>query len=173
MTPRESAYAALGLRPGASRVEVDDAYRRLIKLHHPDRAGGDPARAAEVNRAYTLLRRERLASGPQARPMPVVLHPKLRPRSRRNDWLFTALLLAIVIGSLAAIERGSPGVLARPLDIHWPSDVSFGSHGTVPFATFDEPLNLAVIDGAIDQAVKFHQAGNMPGAEIYSRDCQA
>lgn len=32
------------------------AYRKLIKLHHPDRSGGDAARAAEINRAYRELR---------------------------------------------------------------------------------------------------------------------
>jgi molecular chaperone DnaJ len=49
-------YAVLGLRPDAGRAEVDEAYRRLIKLYHPDRMGGDGSRAAEINRAYTMLR---------------------------------------------------------------------------------------------------------------------
>lgn len=174
MTPLQSAYAALGLDPGASRAQVDDAYRRLIKRHHPDRAGGDPSRAAEVNRAYTLLRRERLAAGPQARPVPVVLHPKLRPRSRRSDWLFTAVLLAIIVGGIAAMQlRGDAGVLARPIDIRWPSgDTSFEPRDQ-PLVTFDEPLSLPVIDSAIDQAEGFHSAKNLAGAESYSRDCQA
>ena len=174
MTPLESAYAALGLDPGASRAEVDDAYKRLIKLHHPDRAGGDPSRAAEVNRAYTLLRRERLAAGPQARPVPVVLHPKLRPRSRRSDWLFTATLLAIIIGGIAAMElRGDTNVLVRPVGIRWPSADSDFTPRDEPLVTFDEPLNTPVIDSAIDQAQGFHSAKNFAGAESYSRDCQA
>jgi curved DNA-binding protein CbpA len=51
MTAERSAYAILGLRPGAGRAEVNDAYRRLMKRHHPDRPGGDSNRAAEINRA--------------------------------------------------------------------------------------------------------------------------
>ena len=57
-----TAYAVLGLEPGADREAIDEAYRRLIKLYHPDRSGGDAQRAAELNRAYFELRR---ASDPE------------------------------------------------------------------------------------------------------------
>ena len=40
-----SAYAALGLEPGADSAAIERAYKRLIKLHHPDRAGRRSARA--------------------------------------------------------------------------------------------------------------------------------
>lgn len=58
MRERRSPYTVLGLRPGADRAAIDDAYRRLIKQHHPDRPGGDPAAAAELNRAYARLKTE-------------------------------------------------------------------------------------------------------------------
>ena len=67
----DSSYAVLGLRPGAPRAEIDLAYRRLIKRYHPDHAGGDAGRAAEVNRAYTELRslsRAAAAAAPAAAP---------------------------------------------------------------------------------------------------------
>jgi hypothetical protein len=51
-----SAYESLGLDPGADQAAVERAYKRLIKEHHPDRDGGDPARATEINRAYRELR---------------------------------------------------------------------------------------------------------------------
>lgn len=59
----DSAYAALGLRPGASLPEVKAAYRRIIKECHPDRTqhlrGGERdaahARARAVNAAYAQL----------------------------------------------------------------------------------------------------------------------
>ena len=51
-----SAYAALGLEPGANAAAVERAYKKLIKQHHPDREGGDASRAAEINRAYRDLR---------------------------------------------------------------------------------------------------------------------
>jgi curved DNA-binding protein CbpA len=50
MSAERSAFAILGLRPGAGRAQVDSAYRRLMKLYHPDRTGGDGIRAAEINR---------------------------------------------------------------------------------------------------------------------------
>ena len=56
MAADASAYAALGLEPGADAAAIEQAYRRLIKQHHPDRAGGDARRAAEINRAYRELR---------------------------------------------------------------------------------------------------------------------
>ena len=174
MNPRDSAYEALGLRPGASRTEVDEAYRRLIKLHHPDRAGGDPDRAADVNRAYTLLRQQRLAVGPQSRPVPVVLHPKPKPRSRWTDWLFTAVILGIVVGGVGMQMSRGKTILSQPLKVRWPvADTSFQSARANPLISFDQPLNLAIIDSAIAQATKFHSAKDLEGAEIYSRDCQA
>ena len=56
MAGAASAYAVLGLEPGADAAAVDQAYKRLIKLYHPDRAGGDPVRAADIIRAYRELR---------------------------------------------------------------------------------------------------------------------
>ena len=37
-----SAYAALGLQPGADATAIERAYKSLIKQHHPDREGGTP-----------------------------------------------------------------------------------------------------------------------------------
>jgi len=173
MNARDSAYHALGLKPGASRAQVDEAYRRLIKQHHPDRAGGDTQRAADVNRAYTFLRRHHLADGPQSRPVPVVLRPRSRPRPRWVDWLFVALLVGIVIGGARMQMNGGKGIFAHPIADPWPStENSFTSGVPYPQVSFDEPLHLAVVDSAIAQAMKFHAAKDLSGAEIYSRDCQ-
>jgi hypothetical protein len=51
---RERAYAALGLRAGASGDEIHRAYRALIMKHHPDH-GGSHAKAAEINQAKDML----------------------------------------------------------------------------------------------------------------------
>ena len=56
MAAEGSAHATLGVDPGADWDAVESAYKRLIKQHHPDRAGGDARRAAEINRAYRELR---------------------------------------------------------------------------------------------------------------------
>ncbi len=51
---RERAYQALGLASGASDEEIHDAYRALIKKHHPDH-GGSTAMAALINEAKDFL----------------------------------------------------------------------------------------------------------------------
>lgn len=46
----------LGLPHGATQAVVLEAYRRLSKLHHPDREGGSDERFMEIQRAYEILR---------------------------------------------------------------------------------------------------------------------
>jgi len=48
----ESWWQVLGLKgPNASRADIEQAHRRLIMDHHPDRPGGDVEKAARINRA--------------------------------------------------------------------------------------------------------------------------
>jgi DnaJ domain len=52
-------YATLGIRPDASDDELVSAYRRLVKLHHPDHNGGSPEAARRfegVQDAYARVR---------------------------------------------------------------------------------------------------------------------
>src|SRR4051812_18222217 len=56
---RRDPYRVLEVSPGASSEELHDAYRRLVKLHHPDRNGGSEASArrfAEIQEAYEQVR---------------------------------------------------------------------------------------------------------------------
>ncbi|MGC6483736.1 MAG: DnaJ domain-containing protein [Synechococcus sp.] len=48
------AYVVLGLQWGASRADIKQAHRRLVKRHHPD-MGGSAAAFHRVNGAYQLL----------------------------------------------------------------------------------------------------------------------
>lgn len=40
-----------GLGPNAARAMIENAYRELAVIHHPDRSGGSHERMAEINRA--------------------------------------------------------------------------------------------------------------------------
>ena len=54
------ALSVLGLDPPATLDEVKACYKRLVKITHPDRNGGDRVaeeRLKSINEAYTTLRR--------------------------------------------------------------------------------------------------------------------
>src|ERR1700754_2599882 len=56
---RRDPYRVLEVPSTASAEELHDAYRRLVKLHHPDRNGGSEESArrfAEVQEAYEEVR---------------------------------------------------------------------------------------------------------------------
>src|SRR3954467_10116840 len=65
---RRDPYRVLGVSPAASSEELHDAYRRLVKLHHPDRNGGSEASArrfAEIQEAYEEVRAHPRPARPQ------------------------------------------------------------------------------------------------------------
>ena len=170
----EDSYAALGLRPGAGRAEVDEAYRRLIKRHHPDRNGGDGSRAAEINRAYSQIRRGAGLQVARPRTVPVVMQPPRRAPSRRGRWLFLLAVAAVAGIAFAGDNLGqSPHRPLSRLAVRWDSPPLRERIGfAVPMASFDEPLQVAVVDRAIAEAIKFHGDGDLGGAAAYSRDCR-
>ena len=51
---KEEAYQVLGLEPGASRREIQAAWRKLMKSMHPD-TGGSEFLAAKINTAKDVL----------------------------------------------------------------------------------------------------------------------
>lgn len=67
-------YKVLGVEAGVSEEELHDAYRRLVKLHHPDRNGGSAEatrRFQEIQQAYDRVRELRAARPrPRAAPPP-------------------------------------------------------------------------------------------------------
>jgi len=50
----DQARAILGVNPGATRAEIDAAYRHLIRRAHPDQ-GGTSGLAAQINAARDRL----------------------------------------------------------------------------------------------------------------------
>jgi DnaJ family protein C protein 19 len=51
---RKEAYEVLGLSPGASKSDIRDAHRRLMRGAHPD-AGGSDWLAVRINQARDIL----------------------------------------------------------------------------------------------------------------------
>jgi curved DNA-binding protein CbpA len=68
---RRDPYRVLGVSPGASAEELHDAYREMVKLHHPDRNGGSAEstrRFLEIQEAYDELRARRPVPPRSTRP---------------------------------------------------------------------------------------------------------
>jgi len=103
-----SAYAALGLKPGADASAVERAYKRLIKQHHPDRPGGDSKRAAEINRAYRELRTAKTKDA-------LELNDDLEKYPARYGWSFAVVGLAVGL----AIGLLLTGPMASETDEFW------------------------------------------------------
>jgi DnaJ homolog subfamily C member 19 len=51
---RQEAYQVLGLQPGASKTQIREAHRRLMRGAHPDTGGSDWL-AARINQARDIL----------------------------------------------------------------------------------------------------------------------
>jgi curved DNA-binding protein CbpA len=60
------AYRVLGVSRDASSEELHDAYRRLVKEHHPDR-GGSTRRFQEIQAAYEEVRKRPARTPPPPR----------------------------------------------------------------------------------------------------------
>lgn len=181
-----SAYAILGLRPGADRAAIDEAYRRLIKQHHPDRSGGDSRRAAEINRAYFELRGKRSAN--PARPADAegdiaeaiyarraARSPVHKPaRRRRRLWpLAAALVLALLV-----VQRDA--VIEAGLDLHdrvtggWRAETQ-GATAPVGAGSaaerIDGDLSGQAIGAAIERARRLARAAAADEPVQASRQC--
>jgi hypothetical protein len=176
MTSDRSAYATLGLRPGAGRAELNDAYRRLMKKHHPDRPGGDAGRAAEINSAYTLLRRR--LGDPVRMPVRVYAPPPRCTRPKAFGRLAWLVMIAAVAGIAYAAQsedaRGiflSPGGFASQLNGRGEVQVAMVSQPLPQPADFDEPVQRHIVDDAIANAIRLHSTGNFAAAGVYSSEC--
>ena len=54
---RKDPYQILKVHPSAKLEEIKKAYRKLVKIHHPD-AGGDSAVMLEVNSAWEIIKKK-------------------------------------------------------------------------------------------------------------------
>jgi hypothetical protein len=103
-------FAVLGVQPGASRDEVQAAYRRAAKRWHPDRDPSPAAalRMAEVNAAWELLR-----DGAAPAVAPAAAAHASRPRP--GSWLPATMRRALGAELLSVLEPGEPVAFAVPV----------------------------------------------------------
>jgi hypothetical protein len=153
-----AAYAALGLEPDADSADIERAYRKLIKDYHPDR-GGDPQRAAEINRAYRELSRRPAGE-------PIEFHDQERPDER--GWVRTAMVVAIGIAGLL-LATGPVTALFRKLAPQQ-SVVSFGG-GAVSRDAMDQPIHDAEVSAGVRDALRMARRHDDAALLSASRDC--
>ena len=157
MSTRASFLAALGLAPGADAAAVEGAYKRLIKQHHPDREGGDSARAAEINRAYRELR------APAAKE-PLELDRDEAFGAQRSAW--TAVAIAATAASLALI------VATAWMAPDTPAAAMRAAPAAAPASeAMDEPIFTPAVDEEIRRALAISEREDELALTSASRDC--
>jgi len=155
-----SAYAALGVEPNADSATIEAAYKRLIKEHHPDRRGGDAARAAEIIRAYREIRAERNLKD----PLELNEDWPVQPGGSRA-WVIMALLLAIGVGLLLITQPS----LSNAGNSRLIADRVRGAPGVGD--PMDQPLHTVAIDGAVRNALQLARSSDEMKLASASRDC--
>jgi hypothetical protein len=147
-------YRVLGLPPGATRAEIERAYRRLAKQLHPDLHGADAgADMQELNRAVRILAdpdRRRAWDGAQRAEREAAVeqmagHGRVRAASawprvadppsptggvRDSAWLAVAVALVVIAGALAL------GWVASTSDFAATARDAIGRAGVTPVSGF-------------------------------------
>ena len=156
-----SPYATLGLKPGADAAAIAKAYKRLIKRHHPDRAGGDVKRASEINRAYRELR----LAGEAKEPLDLEFSEELRrgqSRSTQAALLLCALLL--VLGLVTGLaQRNAP--LVQPVG------AARSPPSAQPLNMMERPISTEAINAGIGDAVRLWGSEDEIALAGQSREC--
>jgi hypothetical protein len=163
-----SAYAALGLEPGADPVAIERAYKQLIKLHHPDREGGDAKRAAEINRAYRELRS---SLGPRDTLILADDDDSLQGPAR-SGWVRAAMTLVVALAALLIISGPVAAYIGQLFPTFRPP-LPLGQGAAAAHATdaMEQPLHLAALNGAVRDALRIGYSHDGVALISASRDC--
>ena len=164
MSADASAYAALGLEPGADPAAVDEAYKRLIKLYHPDREGGDGTRAAEIIHAYRELR-----AAFAARNALVLVEDEPFGGRRASRWVGPAVMLALAVGTLLLITGPGAAYLSQALEP--PAPRRHAASAAAGADSMDGPLEASAVDGAIRDALQIVRSQDEMALASASREC--
>ena len=165
MAGRASAFAVLGLEAGADSAAVEQAYKRLIKQHHPDRAGGDSIRAAEITKAYRELR------GGRAPEDPLQFNEDLAGRKPRR-LTFAAMIAVAALGALALVLGRSAPLTRTTAAAGTQLPMGHAASTVSSPETMDEELHVQEIDGAVRDALQLFRTSDEMGLANASRDCQ-
>ena len=163
MAADASAYDVLGLQPGADSAAIERAYKRLIKQHHPDRAGGNARTAAEITRAYRELR-----DSVGTRHELVLDHEAVAGDTR---WSRIALLIAagVIVATAAA------GPVANYLHPHEVGLAAISRGFSRPARTqadiMDAPLSANSVSSAVDDAQRLNRTSDQMAMARASADC--
>ena len=173
MAADASAYAVLGLDDDADWPSVEGAYKTLIKAHHPDRAGGNALRAAEINRAYRELRQARWPTYDDSSESLLDHEPGPVGRGSKR-WLAAAAGLA-ALAVLLVLLVSPLGTLVddfrmRALHAGLTSTSGSSDTGTDPLSA---PLYPAAIRVSVLQAVRMARTGDEGAMAEASRTCHA
>jgi len=166
MAGNASAYAVLCVDPAADSAEIEQAYRRLIKQHHPDREGGDASRAADINRAYRELRAVRDLKDPLEFNFEWPPSQTTGPR-----WLLLVLLVAAAAAGVFWSQGGFV-VPAQPRTVLAPLHRLIGHSRTQTRGDpIDQPINAAAINSAALEALRISRTRDEMTLASTSRDC--
>ena len=152
-----SAYAALGLDPDADPDEIERAYKKLIKRYHPDR-GGDPERAAEVNRAYRALSKR--ADGA------IEFHSE-EPSDERN-WPRTALVFAVGAAGMLLVTGPVTALMSQ---LTPPKPVAGIAGVTKGAEAMNVPIDEAEVREGIHDALRIARRRDEGALLSASREC--
>lgn len=158
-----SAYELLGLEPGAGRDAIEQAYRRLIKLYHPDREGGDPQRAAEITQAYRELRGHRSRGA----ELEFYAQPPAGPTSA--SWQIIALSVAIVLLSLAILAGGPLDSGVGPRSSASPAKST--PRERAPESLIEQPIDLAALEATVAEVRLLFRSEDEMRLAALSREC--
>jgi hypothetical protein len=158
-----SAYESLGLDPGADQAAVERAYKRLIKEHHPDRDGGDSARATEINRAYRELREGRAVAGDA-----LELIDDDPWAGKRRFGLIGPLVAAGGLGALLFMIAPMKSELPDPASAR---SLTAQQQAGAPLDAMDMPLQSAAIEGAVRDARHIARTRDEMELATQSGDC--
>lgn len=167
MAGRGSAFATLGLAPGADAAAVERAYKRLIKLHHPDREGGDGTRAAEINRAYRELR-----GAAAGRADPLEFNEDFSLARSGWRWPLAILAVALGIGALVLFQGPVAPLIRSLIPAAASAQPGHAAASAEPADIMDQPLHAGTIDDALRDALHLSRTRDEFALADASRDCQ-